>query len=665
MNHRRRRPLSPRPRLDVTTLEARRLLTTLVAIVDTGVDLNSTSDAPYYDLAQGFDAYRQRSVAQYGSSVVQDNGSTGGGTGHFHGSTIADEVVQAFQDTKAAAGAGSADVAILPIRATDDNGNYDTGALIRGIRYAADEGAAAIDLSFRASGEFYSNITGESLTSAIKYAGSKGTVVSVAAANDHMNVDDLSNPVTIYPLAIRSPNMLVSAAVDGNGALSWASNWGPQRVDLGAPAIGGYTSFAAGYTAGVTGVVAALTPGMSATDRVNLIKATVTPTAQSVGAWSTTGGVINPAAAVAKALQSSGGGGTTTPTPGPPTTTTTPAPAPILIAAGSATGSGGYVGDGPYISAGNTFSTTHAIDASGVTDPAPAAVYQNERWTGGTMAYTIPNLTPGAPYTVRLDFAENFYNSAGQRTFNVAVNGATALSQFDIFAAAGGQFKAVSRSVTTTADAAGQVIVTLTNVEGGAKVDAIRITPGTVTGTPPTTTATAVSLAGAFNAVGITADSATGGGNLDGAGNSYSGTVLGSTVTAGGVAYNLGAAGSSDAVKANGQTVALTAGSYSSLRFLGTGVNGTQSGTFTVRYTDGTSTTARQTFSDWYIPTGASNEAAAATTAYRNARSGRDTYYSNFSLYSYTIALDSSKTVQSVTLPTNGNVALLAAALVS
>jgi len=646
-SHHRRQPWTARPRLDVTTLEARRLLTTLVAIVDTGVDLSSPTDAPYYDLKLGYDAFAQRSVTQYGSSVVQDNGHTpDGALGHWHGSTIADEVVQAITDTKAQPGAHSADVEILPIRATDGTGNYDVDAVIRGIVYAADAGAAVIDLSFKASDDFTSS-TGETLSQAIAYAGSKGAVVSVAAANDHEDIDNLTNPATIYPLAIRASNMIVSAAVDSGGALSSVSNWGPESIDLGAPALQGATSYAAGYTSGVTGVVAALAPGLSAANRVNLIKQTVTPTSESVGPWSTTGGVINPAGAVSRAL----GIGVTS------------APASILIAAGSSAGVGGYSGDGSSVSGGNVYRVSNPIDTSGVTDPAPASVYQTERWTSGTLVYSVPKLTPGGTYSVRLDFSENYYNAPGQRSFNVAVNGTPTLNGFDIFAAAGGEFKAVSRTVTATADASGRITITLANVKGGAKVDAVRVSPGGPASSTPST-GTVVSLAGAFNAVGITSDASPALGNLDGWGYSYSGDILGSTVTAGGVSYALGTPGALNAVKAQGQTVGLTAGKFSTLRFLGTGVNGTQTGSFTVNYTDGTSARVQQTFSDWHTPSGAANESSALTSAYRNATKGRDSV-DNFSLYAYAITLDPTKTVKSVTLPTNNNVALLSASLVS
>ena len=52
------------------------------------------------------------------------------------------------------------------------------------------------------------------------------------------------------------------------------------------------------------------------------------------------------------------------------------------------------------------------------------------------MTYTIPNRS-GAQ-TVTLYFAETYVTGAGQRLFNVSINGATVLTNFDIYASAGG-----------------------------------------------------------------------------------------------------------------------------------------------------------------------------------------------------------------------------------
>ena len=124
---------------------------------------------------------------------------------------------------------------------------------------------------------------------------------------------------------------------------------------------------------------------------------------------------------------------------------------------------------------GATFSTADAINTSGVTNPAPQAVYQTERY--GNFTYTVPGLTPGASYTVRLHFAEIYWNAAGQRLFNVAINGAAVLTNFDIFAAAGGKDKAVVEQFTATADAQGRITIAYTTVKNNAKSSGIEIVP--------------------------------------------------------------------------------------------------------------------------------------------------------------------------------------------
>jgi hypothetical protein len=124
------------------------------------------------------------------------------------------------------------------------------------------------------------------------------------------------------------------------------------------------------------------------------------------------------------------------------------------------------------------------IDLSGVTDPAPAAVYQTERY--GTFRYTISGLIAGSLYTVRLHFAEDYWNSAGQRIFNVAINGAQVLSNFDIFAATGAQYKAIVEQFSVKADTSGQITIAYTPSSGSpdqnAKSSGIEIIPVAFTG---------------------------------------------------------------------------------------------------------------------------------------------------------------------------------------
>ena len=174
-----------------------------------------------------------------------------------------------------------------------------------------------------------------------------------------------------------------------------------------------------------------------------------------------------------------------------------------------------------------------------------------------------------------------------------------------------------------------------------------------------------VNLAGSFNRTGIYADgasfSATGG--LDGGGFAYSGSLLGNSQTWNGVTFNLGAAGAVDAISCNGSTVSLPAGDYSSLRMLATGVNGSQTATFTVLYTDGSTTSFNQNLSDWAVPQSYAGESNAVAMSYRNQWNMTREYLPIY-LYGYSFALANSKTVSGLILPNNSNVEVLALSLV-
>jgi hypothetical protein len=136
-----------------------------------------------------------------------------------------------------------------------------------------------------------------------------------------------------------------------------------------------------------------------------------------------------------------------------------------------------------FVSGGSAFASANAVSTSGVTNAAPAAVYQTERF--GNHTYTFGNLTPSASYTVRLHFAEVFFTSAGSRKFNVLVNGTQVLTSFDIVATAGAN-KALVRDFNTTASGNGQVTVQYVNVVDNAKSSGIEIL-GADGGTPPPT----------------------------------------------------------------------------------------------------------------------------------------------------------------------------------
>jgi hypothetical protein len=140
---------------------------------------------------------------------------------------------------------------------------------------------------------------------------------------------------------------------------------------------------------------------------------------------------------------------------------------------------GSFISDTDY-RGGHRSSTGHSIDTSGVSNPAPQSVYQTERY--GNFTYTIPHLNPGVAYTVRLDFAEIYWNGPGMRLFNVNIGGNQVLTNFDVFAVAGGKYKAVAESFTAVADANGNITIQFITVRDNAMVSGIEILPA-VSGT--------------------------------------------------------------------------------------------------------------------------------------------------------------------------------------
>ena len=150
------------------------------------------------------------------------------------------------------------------------------------------------------------------------------------------------------------------------------------------------------------------------------------------------------------------------------TATTPPADVVSINAGGpaesnSSGGDNGFVADEDYGTAGTTYTVTNpiTIPANLASIAAPAAVYQSARQ--GTVTYTIPGLTAGSNYTVRLHFAELYFPAAGDREFDVAINGTSVLTNFDIYATAGAQYTAVIKQYVATANSSGDIVISFTN----------------------------------------------------------------------------------------------------------------------------------------------------------------------------------------------------------
>jgi hypothetical protein len=154
----------------------------------------------------------------------------------------------------------------------------------------------------------------------------------------------------------------------------------------------------------------------------------------------------------------------------------------ICIDSGTATGSPSPWTDDQDFTGGGTIDHANTINTANVTNPAPQEVYQSARdattqasGVGAPFSYTIPGLTAGTNYLVRLHFAETFFATKGSRVFNVSINGVQVLTNFDIFATAGGENIANIQQFVEPANASGQFVIAFTSVTNNALISGIEI----------------------------------------------------------------------------------------------------------------------------------------------------------------------------------------------
>ena len=139
-----------------------------------------------------------------------------------------------------------------------------------------------------------------------------------------------------------------------------------------------------------------------------------------------------------------------------------------------------------------------------------------------------------------------------------------------------------------------------------------------------------VNLSGYSNGYGIGLNgSATIGGGYDGSGNALSGTLIGNAQAVAGATppqtFLFGAGNTLNTITASGQTITLPQGNDGNISLVGSAVNGSQPGqTITVHYTNGTSTSFTQGFSDWHSPQNYAGEVTADSMSYDLTSTGAE-----------------------------------------
>lgn len=185
----------------------------IIAVIDSGVNSSHPDLAP--NITSGRDFINDRSAAMdvYG-----------------HGTAVAG-VAAGRGDNGIGIAGTSWGSAIMPLRASDFQGEFNTSDIIAAIHYAIENSAKIISVSF--SGPDYSQAEHD----AISRANLAGVLFVAAAGNE--GCDLCERPV--YPAAYSLPNMLTVASTDPSGNLSSFSNHG-SRVHVAAPGEGVWTT---------------------------------------------------------------------------------------------------------------------------------------------------------------------------------------------------------------------------------------------------------------------------------------------------------------------------------------------------------------------------------------------------------------------------------------
>jgi hypothetical protein len=130
-----------------------------------------------------------------------------------------------------------------------------------------------------------------------------------------------------------------------------------------------------------------------------------------------------------------------------------------------------------YYSAGTAAFFTTALIA-GTNDDA---LYQSERYsTDGELRYAVP--VPNGAYRVVLHFAETYWTQPGQRVFNIALEGRTVRTNYDIVAKVGPLTATTETFPVTVTDGVLNLDLLVPYLSGGAdqaKLSALEVLPET------------------------------------------------------------------------------------------------------------------------------------------------------------------------------------------
>jgi subtilisin family serine protease len=206
----------------------------------------------------------------------------------LHGTHVSG-IIAAMRDNNLGIKGIANNVKIMIIRAVP-NGDERDKDVANAIRYAVDNGASVINMSF---GKYYSPDK-KLVDDAVKYAESKDVLMIHAAGNESKDNDvELSFPNREYADGGTATNWIQVGASwykKGSDIIGSFSNYGQHKVDLFAPGVDIYstipdnkyisesgTSMASPSTAGVAAIIRSYFPELKAAEVRELLMKTVVP----------------------------------------------------------------------------------------------------------------------------------------------------------------------------------------------------------------------------------------------------------------------------------------------------------------------------------------------------------------------------------------------------
>jgi len=314
----------------------------------------------------------------------------------------------------------------------------------------------------------------------------------------------------------------------------------------------------------------------------------------------------------------------------------------------------------------NNDNGTAVIDNLVVTDLGPAPSAKDQCTSLSTLTVNAPIVTPGKSAAVTATFTNT--SAEAERNVDLATSipagwTATGGNATAASVAAGGKLVQTIQ-VTPSSDAAGQADVLSAHATyiWNGRQDA-------VTGTTNAQAAYA-NLAATFNNVGITDNADPAAGSFDGGGDSFSaqelaadGATPGASIPFSGTNFTWPnvASGTPDNTTAQGQLI--SASGSGTLGFLASAAGIQQSGTLTVNYTDGTSSTATFGVPNWCCEAQTDFGAQVALkTVGNNAPTGNRQNGVEYDVFYNSVALEPGKEVSSIRLPDNSALHIFAVA---